>query len=238
MKKPRLIFLSVMVAAGCLSAAANEDAVSVQTNAAATVIATEQAPPYVYVQLEIDGEKVWYAAPETVYVIGEKVVAPSGGVPMKDFYSKTLDRTFDMVYFVGSITRANPPAEEELPAGHPPLDTGAAGAPETFDFSGVERPADGLTIEEIYARKDVLEGEKVVLQGIAVKVTNGILGKNWIHLRDGSGEKGTDDLLVTTTKEVEVGETVTVTGTLLLDQDFGAGYRYDVLLEATDILGR
>jgi hypothetical protein len=238
MKKATLYLLVMMVTAGCLTVSAQEEAGSVETNDTATVIATEQAPPYIYVQLEIDGEKIWYAAPESVYVIGEKVVPPEGGVPMKDFYSKTLDRTFDMVYFVGSITRADPPGEEALPPGHPPLSATDANTAETFDFSGVERPTDGLTIEEIYAKKDVLAGEEVVLQGIAVKVTNGILGRNWIHLRDGSGEKGSDDLLVTTTQEVKVGETVTVTGTLLLDQDFGSGYRYDVLLEATDILGR
>jgi len=206
------------------------------TERSGTVIATESVDNYTYVQIEVEGERVWYAVPSHAFTLGEEVIVPQGGLPMKDFYSETLDRTFDMVYFVGAIKQTGAEETESLPAGHPPIGGVQPADPESFDYSGIERPSDGKTIEEIYAQKDELGGETVVLRGIAVKVNNKILGKNWIHLRDGSGEEGSDDLMLTTTNLVEVGETITVSGTVRLDQDFGSGYRYDVLLEVNDIL--
>jgi len=202
-----------------------------------TVVATEDVDNYTYVQIETEGEQVWYAVPSHAFTLGEEVIVPQGGLPMKDFYSETLDRKFDIVYFVGAIKQSGS-NEETLPAGHPPIGGVQPADPESFDYSGIERPADGKTIEEIYAQKDKLGGETVVLRGIAVKVNNNILGKNWIHLRDGSGGEGSDDLMLTTTNLVEVGETITVSGTVRLDQDFGSGYRYDVLLEVNDILSK
>jgi hypothetical protein len=206
-----------------------------QSEATATVVTTEQASPYTYVQLEIDGEKIWYAAPEGNYSVGEEVVAPPGGLPMKDFYSKSLDRTFDMVYFVGSITRLNAPEEETLPPGHPPIQAAEPRDPSEIDFSKIERPEGGKTVAEIYAQQDKLAGKSIVVRGAAVKVANGILGKNWVHLRDGSGEEGSNDLTLTTAGIVTVGEIITVRGTLAQDRDFGSGYKYAVLLEDAEI---
>jgi len=65
-----------------------------------------------------------------------------------------------------------------------------------------------------------------------VKFLPGILGKNWIHLRDGSGsaQKGDNDITITTDETVGVGEIVTVRGLLKIDQDLGAGYTYKVIV--------
>ena len=59
------------------------------------------------------------------------------------------------------------------------------------------------------------------------------MGKNWIHLRDGSGAAAdrTDDVLVTTLATTKVGDVVTVTGVVRTDKDFGSGYSYKVLVE-------
>jgi hypothetical protein len=104
-----------------------------------------------------------------------------------------------------------------------------------MDFSNMERPDGGKTVAEIYQQQETLAGTSVLVRGKAVKVANNILGKNWIHLRDGSGEAGSNDLTVTTQATVAVGESVTVRGTLSLNRDFGAGYKYDVLLEDAEV---
>jgi len=73
-----------------------------------------------------------------------------------------------------------------------------------------------------------------VVKGQVTKVASGIMGKNWIHLQDGTGneKKKTNDLVVTTTAaEPEVGDIVTMTGTLVKDKDFGSGYKYDAIIE-------
>ena len=71
--------------------------------------------------------------------------------------------------------------------------------------------------------------------GKVVKYNAMIMGKNWIHLQDGTGEPGSNDLTVTTQGTAFVGDTVLVRGNIGLDRDMGAGYRYDVLIEDATI---
>jgi hypothetical protein len=63
------------------------------------------------------------------------------------------------------------------------------------------------------------------------------MGKNWIHLRDGSGSPSddTNDILVTSASETKVGDVVTVKGVIRTDKDFGSGYAYKVLIEEATI---
>jgi hypothetical protein len=59
---------------------------------------------------------------------------------------------------------------------------------------------DARTVAEVVAGKATLKGKPVLVHGQVVKVSSGILGKNWLHLQDGSGtaSAGTNDILVTT----------------------------------------
>ncbi len=93
----------------------------------------------------------------------------------------------------------------------------------------------GYTVEELYAKKAALNGKKVVVRGKAVKFNAGIMGRNWLHLQDGSGKPGADDLTVTTNDNVKVGDIITVTGVIATNKDFGGGYSYEVVLEQATI---
>jgi hypothetical protein len=125
-----------------------------------------------------------------------------------------------------------PPATMPAPPPHP---TPAAPS-ETVDLSGIEKAEGGRTIAEVFAEKDQLAGETVVFRGKVVKTNAGIMGKNWLHIRDGSGAEGTNDLTVTTAEVLpEVGDTVLVSGTIALDKDFGMGYQYDIIIEDADV---
>ncbi|HEX8960391.1 MAG TPA: hypothetical protein VF775_02365 [Geobacteraceae bacterium] len=89
-------------------------------------------------------------------------------------------------------------------------------------------------VADIYKDKAKLDNQKVTVKGKVVKISAGIMGKNWLHIQDGSGNAAnkTNDLTVTTTQNLpETGKTVTVTGTLHKDKDFGAGYFYSVIVE-------
>ena len=78
-----------------------------------------------------------------------------------------------------------------------------------------------------------LKDKPVLVRGKIVKYNAGIMGKNWVHLRDGSGSAAdqTNDVLVTTTEEAKVGDIVTAKGVVRTDKDFGAGYTYKVIVE-------
>ena len=90
-------------------------------------------------------------------------------------------------------------------------------------------------VESVFMEKTKLSGKQVIVRGKVVKVNNGIMKRNFLHIKDGSGKKGTDDLIVTSKQTAEVGDDVTITGTVVLDTDFGFGYKYLLLVEKSQI---
>jgi len=91
------------------------------------------------------------------------------------------------------------------------------------------------TVEAIYMEKSKLKGKQVTVRGKVVKVNNGIMKRNFLHIQDGTGKKDTNDLIITSKQTAEVGDDITVTGTVVLDTDFGFGYKYPLLVEQSKI---
>ena len=101
------------------------------------------------------------------------------------------------------------------------------------DMSGIE--AAEQTVADIFTKKAELSGKPVKIRGKVVKFSPEIMGKNWIHVQDGTGEAGKNDLTVTTSSTAQIGDTVLITGTLATDKDFGYGYAYDVIIEDAEV---
>ena len=205
------------------------------------VVETMDASGYTYLQVDTGSETFWAAAPQFAVKVGDDVVVPEG-MPMPNFSSKTLDRTFDMVYFVPSVLVGG--AESlagEMPAGHVPVMDGEATKGKTtvettdVDLSGITPAAGGQTVADIYAKKAELGGKPVKVRGKVVKFSPQIMGKNWIHIQDGTGDAGANDLTVTTDVTANSGDTVLISGTLSLDKDFGYGYAYGVIVEDAEV---
>ena len=132
-------------------------------------------------------------------------------------------------HYAGRVARA---ASAPLPEGHPKIDMGgAAPSAPKIDYSKIVKPKDGKTVEEVYQDKAKLKGKRVTLRGKVVKFNEAIMGKNWLHLRDGTGKEPSNDLTVTTQNRAKVGDTVLVEGVVTLDKDLGSGYQYDVIIE-------
>ena len=93
------------------------------------------------------------------------------------------------------------------------------------------------TVQEIFAKSKELAGKIVRVRGKVVKYNPAIMGRNWIHIQDGSGDplKNTHDLVATSTEKATVGDVVTVEGKLTANKDFGAGYTYDAIIEEAKI---
>ena len=91
------------------------------------------------------------------------------------------------------------------------------------------------TVEAVYMEKTALKGKQVTVSGKVVKVNNGIMKRNFLHIQDGTGKKDTNDLIVTSNQTAEVGDDITITGTVVLDTDFGFGYKYPLLVEKSSI---
>jgi hypothetical protein len=213
-----------------------------------TVVDTMESGGYTYLKLKTASGEVWAAVNKADVKKGSTATV-GNAMLMENFESKTLNRKFDRIYF-GTLAGAGSAAAGALPPGHPAVGGPAAGDVAAQHAAAAQGPADvgpikvskasganGRTVAEIYAQKTTLKDKPVVLHGKVVKFLPEIMGKNWIHVRDGSGTAvgKNDDMTVTTKDTVAVGDVVTVTGVVKLDKDFGAGYAYPVMIEDAKI---
>lgn len=190
------------------------------------------APPYSYLRIQTRGGEVWAAVPETKIEKGAEVTV-SNPMQMDNFESKTLKRKFAVVFF-GTLDAPSNPAGASMQ--HATAAKGPADAPDVRVDKAAG--AEARTVAEIHAQKDSLKEKSVTLHAKVVKVTSEVLSKNWLHLRDGTGnaDKGDNDITVTTTGTAKVGDVLLIKGTVRVNKDFGAGYTYKVLIEDAKIL--
>ena len=255
--KINFLFAASLLLAARLAAAAETAATpapAAPTGFSGKVAETMSTSSYTYVLVDTGTKKSWAAAPQFAVKVGDTVtVAP--GLPMDKYHSKTLNRDFDSVYFTGEITvgdaaktaapvmplpQGHPPIKPltgttaQLPAGHPEI-KGVTDKP-VVDLKGIKPVKGGKTVAEIYAGKKKLAGKTVSVRGKVVKYNADIMGKNWLHVQDGTGQGGDNDLMVTSKTEAKVGDTVLVKGGVTLDKDFGAGYKYSVILDDAEVV--
>jgi len=202
------------------------------------VTETMDASGYTYVAVDTGTETIWVAGPKTQVAVGDEVYIPEGA-PISNFESKTLGRTFDTILFASSIMVGG--ADQTMNATDTQGSMGktaAAGAisPADIDFSGLSVPEGGKTVAQVFADKAALNGQNVKVRAKVTKYMSGIMGKNWLHIKDGTGSAGTDDLVVTTLASANVGDTVLIEGKLASDKDFGSGYKYDVIVEDAEVV--
>jgi hypothetical protein len=250
MRRLSVVLLVMLAVAGCKKKeAAPLQAAGAQAgpqNAAPSavikgkVLERLDAEPYSYLKLKTDSGETWAAVPKTDKGPGAEVTV-SGAMPMNDFESKTLKRKFALVYFGTLGEPAAAPAQPGAPGapGEPPANMAAqhaAAAAGPSDVGSVKVPkasgADARTISEVYAQRAALKEKAVTIRGKVVKFNEGIMGRNWLHIRDGSGSAGKDnDLTITSADKAAVGDVVVVKGKVQVDKDFGAGYSYPVIVE-------
>lgn len=220
--------MALLVLASCTTSP-NKPKLSSDTHEvkALEVINTDQ---YSYVKVEEAGEQHWIAIPLSEVKIGE-VYYYDGGLEMKDFESKSLKRTFPSIFFVDAL-RTQAIVVKDMSA-----------EPIANKNSGIEQKKTkidvvdgGVTIATLYENKNELANSNQVVRGEVIKVNNGIMGRNWVHLQDGSVYDGDYDLTLTTMDEVKVGQIVTFSGLVHLNVDFGAGYSYALIMEKATLV--
>lgn len=216
------------------------------------VTETMESAGYTYIKVQAGSSHLWVASSPVQVKVGDTVDVPPGLI-MTNFTSKSLNRTFPQIFFVNGV-RVNGQGAMPVP---PPMPTSgaasqpsgaqpggeptsqAAGMPNDrntapqIDLQDVKRAEGGQTVAELHSRSKELTGKPIKVRGKVVKYLAGIMGKNWLHVQDGSGDaaQGTHDLTVTTSLPFRRGDTVVVEGKLSTDKDFGQGYFYKVIVE-------
>lgn len=199
-----------------------------------TVAETMDSAGYTYIQLAEDGR--WIAGPPTKVSVGDKVMY-SSAVEMGEFYSRTLERAFQQIMFAQHLEVLKPTEGGEhadttmntMIAKQLGIEKSADAA--TPGAGEIPRLEGALTVDAIVAGSQALNGQQVTLSAKVIKVSKNILGKNWITLEDGTGEAPDNKLIATSSELVDIGDVVTVEGTVHADVDIGAGYKYKVVLE-------
>ncbi len=232
--------------------------------ASGTIIETMNASGYTYMLIENQGKKTWVAIPAAKVEKGE-MVSYYEGMEMNNFTSKSLNRTFEMVVFSPGLAdqKAADASNKEDSKQAAQTDSfaaaidaekanvqpdisatavsgGSAGAIAPLEEISIEKATgdNSYTVEEIFEKAKQLSGEEVRVKGKVVKFSPMIMGKNWIHIQDGTGNPlhNSHDLVVTTGESVEVDSIVTIEGQLAAEKDFGAGYKYDAIIEDASII--
>lgn len=201
---------------------------STDDDVAYIVIAEEviQATDYTYMKVIAGERSYWIAVNKMDAKEGEEYYYREP-LLMTNFESEDLQRTFDTIYFVNEISGKPLLNKTEMPTEDIRMERPKV---EQKDID-IEPAKGGITIGELYANKGSYNGMSVRIKGEVVKYNPDIMGINWVHIQDGTSDGGFFDLTVTTHDEVSLGDVITFEGKIALDRDFGAGYKYEVIME-------
>ncbi|MBC8423239.1 DNA-binding protein [bacterium] len=203
-------------------------------NKSGEILETLDVDAYTYFRVSDGDGDTWVAAPKSSIPVGARI-AYSTGMPMQDFRSQTLERTFPLIYFVGGVEVLD---GAETPAAAPSSPHNQKVAPAAFEEGeAIEPPAGGFSVADLFELKDMLAGKSVACRGRVVKYNANIMGMNWLHIQDGSGaaEAGNHDITVTTTSTARKGDIVLIEGMLLKDKNLGSGYFFPVIVEEATV---
>ena len=190
------------------------------------VIEKIAAGAYIYLKVSEKDKEYWMAIPGRPIEIGATYYYDQG-MEMGKFESKSLKRTFDHIVFAQGV-RDNKDAVKT--AKKRIVNKGNS------KVVNVDKATNGIRIAELFKNPEAYQNKQVIIKAQVVKVNNGIMGVNFMHLQDGTKGNGQFDITVTSNDRFRVGSVVTIKGIVVLNKDFGAGYSYDVLVEKAVIL--
>ncbi len=185
-------------------------------NYTAVIEETMSSGGYTYMKVN-EGEKShWIAMTQRAVKKGDTIRYTGQGL-MKNFHSKTLNRTFESIVFAADIQ--TPKAQLQM-------------QPLTTNMHSDFQEKNTLSLAELFANRDKYVGRVVTVKGKVTKTSNGIMKLNWLHIQDGSNFQNMNDLVFTSTQVLPaVGTIIYATGTVLKDKDFGYGYFYPLIIQ-------
>jgi len=170
---------------------------------------------YTYMKVQEGKTDYWIAMTERNAKVGQNVKFSEQGW-MKDFKSKTLNRTFDNILFAADPAPTRTKLEDIKP--------------NIMKSQYAEKGT--IMIAELFKNRKKYQDKSITIRAKVTKTSVGIMKRNWVHIEDGSRFQNMDDIVFTTENAVpEVGDIVTATGTVAIDKDFGYGYFYPVIVE-------
>jgi len=186
------------------------------TTHSAKVLETMNSGGYTYIKVQDKNQKYWIAMTQRDVKVGDSIQYMEQGW-MPNFHSKTLNRTFEKILFAADVNTPQQAQHKKTP-------------PDIMHSKYQE--AATQNIADLFKERAQYANTKVTVKGKVTKVSEAIMGLNWVHMEDGSRYKGMDDLVFTTKQTPpKVGDIVYAKGTAVKDKDFGYGYFYPLIIQ-------
>jgi hypothetical protein len=215
-----LLIIPVLVFTACSK---KEEAKTTTAAKAAHTVTVEEVinvTSYSYLKVKEGDKEFWMAVSKGNFDKGQ-VLNYNKAMEMKDFESKELNRKFDVIYFVDDLTQQLGVGSMTQPV-KPTIEK---------ENISVEPVKGGVTISKLFDNVSAYAGQTVKVKGKVTKINTGIMGKNWLHLQDGTSSGENFDLTITTNDFANVGDVVTFEGKIAVNKDFGYGYSYKLIME-------
>ncbi len=193
-----------------------------------------QATEYTYLKVKENDDEYWVAVTRREIEVGEEYVFTQA-LEMKNFESKDLNKTFDRILFIQEFNSTSTMSSSMMGSAQGGMSTPQKPVLSKEELS-IETAEGGITIAELYNNMEKYSDKKVKIKGKVTKVNKQIMGRNWVHIQDGTGDKNSFDLTITTDELVNNGDVVTFEGVIALNKDFGAGYSYIIIMEEAKVL--
>lgn len=183
---------------------------------------------YVYLKVTEGVEQFWIATRKQDVQLGGRYFYRDG-LLKTNFESKEYNRVFERIYLVSKLVPEQHGGNNlpSAPKNYVEKQPGSATPASSSASSGSS--AGSISIADLLRDPSQYEGKEVQISGTCTKINPNIMNRNWIHVKDGTRDDF--DLVITTTAHVHEGEAVKMRARVTLNKDFGAGYRYDLILE-------
>jgi hypothetical protein len=181
---------------------------------------------YTYLNVSENETKYWIAISKREVKVGDTYYF-KGGLLKKNFFSQEYNRVFETMYLVSNFWKQ--PSSDEAALDQTFAELRMKEGQTDLEVGNIA-PAEGaITLAELFKNKEQYANQLIKVTGKCVKVNPRIMNRNWVHIQDSSDEEL--DLTITTAENIPLGAVVTLEGTIALNKDFGAGYRYDIIME-------
>jgi hypothetical protein len=190
---------------------------------------------YDYLYVKENQENFWIAIQKKEIIVGDTYYY-KGGLLKTNFESKELNKLFDKIYLVTNLVGKNH-SNTSISTDNSKMNfEQVASTKENIPMhtNKIIEHKGSMKIADLVKNYKKYTGKTVQISGECVKINPNIMGRNWIHLKDGS--KNDYDLVITSNSYVKEGSIITIKAVVTANKDFGAGYSYDLILEDGELI--
>jgi len=189
-----------------------------------------QTSSYTYIKGKVNNSEIWLAVRKKDITAGEIFYYDSNkSLEMHNFKSRELDRVFTKIFFLDKIMNSlteNNTVKKNINMGKTAF---------LKKNIKIESSKEYISISELFKNSKTYKDKIVKLKAQVTKFTPNIMNRNWIHIQDGTEYNNKYDITITSDQSAKINDIIILEGVLRINKDFGAGYKYECIIENAKI---